>query len=324
MLDNIRITEAYESMYSENVETVDEGIGSAIGGILLNGAKKAATRTLSKTATTVKNSKIGRKIGSAITKTKGNVTAVKQSASTTSRNFSSSKGIMSRLKSEKAKLATLRKGSSAYGKQLARVKRLERVAAGSMVKTAGSAFKTLGRGIKVIAPTGGLILAGLSIVGSTAWMVYRKVSAAAAETISAILDDGKIKTHFLGESENISNSLMNFIHSKVSQQDKDEIFSIYLEGAKAQCNEVDVSQISDEDKESIIADMIKIATNGILPTDDDKTIEEKINKNLSNSSDITADMVKEPKKSDNQQSDEENKIIDNPSLVHKMFKKAGI
>ncbi len=273
MIEELRIVEAYESMYSGDCERVDEGDpgskfskGANLAGKLVGktmstaqkiGAKSPAVlkkfaQGTAKVATDAgKKTVKGAKVAYAAVKDKGVSGAIKSGVKSTAK-------------------AGINKAGRVVGKYAGRFSRKHPVISWIL--------RTSWKGAKFLtAVTMGLVTG-----------VFKK----AAEVLRvgeeiATGFGGKRMTSFLGEAEGEGggedaelNRYADFAKNSLSQEERDAVLQLFVETKRAEGEDVDLSEMDDESKYSIIGAVIMSCTKGIQSGDDEATVQKKIEANI--------------------------------------------
>ena len=103
----------------------------------------------------------------------------------------------------------------------------------------------------------------------------------------------KEKHYFLGEADKTSSDInglfADWVSKNMATDAKQSILNACIEAAKASGDDIDIDDITEEEKNRMIGEFARNAIRGINPKDDDKTREEKIMANLEGNTVTSAD-----------------------------------
>ena len=262
MIEELRIAEAYESMYSGNGERVDEGLRDFGRKMLDKGSEKGLgfiRKTAGKAAHTAqkngsKNAKLFKKIH------KGTKVAHKAVAK---------QGVKGAAKA--GVKAGINKAGRVVGKYAGRFSRKHPVISWIL--------RTSWKGAKFLTAVTMGILTGVFEKAAEVLRIGEKIATGFG---------GKRMTSFLGEAEAEGgggedaelNRYADFAKNNLSQEERDAVLQLFVETKRADGEEVDLSEMDDESKNSIIGAVIMSCTKGIQSGDDKATVQKKIEANI--------------------------------------------
>lgn len=311
MLDNLRIAEAYESMYSAVrspicESRVDEGgkVGFLKNVVIPGVAKgvEAGGKYVGKAAKTV----------TGLFKSKG---AAKAGTNAVKAGTAAAKGVSSSAKTtqrlskiiarEEKELAKLSKGSAEYAAKMKRISKLKRLKYASKARTAKrvatSPIRAAKNGVRrvggSIARFGAKHPLLMYMTVDALWPAIKKLSSGArwlfmkaCKAASYVIDpekgiitgfDTKRMTYFLGESEeSVFSEFTEYVKTKLSQSEKDVFLEVFKEVCREKGEDVDLDELTDEDKDAIVGTIIRNCIHGIGKGDSDEAREKKILMNL--------------------------------------------
>ena len=257
MVEELKIAEAYESMYSQGCE-IDEGWISAT----LQGARKAAPALIRGAGKlTAKSKPVLMKAARGVHKygSKG-VQAVKKAGSVKGAAANAAKA---GLKSVKSK--TVQKIAGVAGRFAAKHPIITKV----LTRVVWPGF--------------------MFLLGSAKSLIIGGVEKAAQlrRTIDNIATGYGTKrlTSFLGEAEggNEDSELerfSNFAKEQLSSQEREAFLELYTKTMETEGTPVDLSELTEENKDSIIGSMLISLTKGISSKDGEKAVHDKIMANI--------------------------------------------
>lgn len=256
MVEELKIAEAYESMYSQGGE-IDEGVSA-----ILQGVKKAAPALI-------------RGAGKLTAKSKPLLTKAVKGASK-----NGTKGVQAVKKAGSARGAVTKAAKAG----------LKGVKSKPVQKIAGVAGRFAAKHPIITKVLTRVVWPGfMFLLGSAKSLVVGAVEKAAQlrRTIDNIVTGYGTKrlTSFLGEAEggNEDSELerfSNFAKEQLSPQEREAFLELYTKTMEIEGTPVDLSELTEENKDSIIGSILISLTKGISSNDGEKAVHDKIMANI--------------------------------------------